>query len=398
MFENIVGQSSIIQSLRVQIEEGSLPSALLFYGPAFSAKLSSALEATRVLTCEEGRGEWDCACAACRTQRVLTYPNLLMLGPRYFDIEIAACADVLRRTGKTSACYLFIRAVRKLTRRFDPVIWEGEEARLRRAAPTIAEIEERLDLFSPERESGAPAGLEDQLAKIVTLSRQLSTNISAENIPISHIRRAAYWMHMSPGTGGARKIVILENVDRMHDPSSNSLLKMLEEPPADVTLILLATRREGILPTVQSRLRPYYFARRPAAETAEVLRRIFHEDDPRFDSLDDYFLSWRDMNLDQLRSLTRRFVEAVLEEEDEENILAELNDHLTGKQARDFLDSFFHELSGVFHTLLRRNLISPQRLAEWNRALRSHFDGFSRFNQNPQLALESLYYHLRTRQ
>jgi DNA polymerase III delta prime subunit len=397
MFENIIGQTNIIQSLRSQIVERTFPSAVLFYGPAFSAKLSTALEVARVLTCEAGSGEWGCDCAACRTQRVLTYPNLLLLGPRYFEIEIAACADVLRRTGKITARYLFIRAVRKLIRRFDPVIWEADEAKLRRLAPVIAEIEERLDLFSPQRQIDADNGLEEQLAKITSLSRKLIPSISSENIPINHIRRASYWMHMSPGTGGDRKIVILENVDRMHDPSSNSLLKILEEPPADVTLMLLATRREGIIPTLQSRLRPYYFPRRPAAQTVELLQRVFHEDDPQFSSLNDYFLSWRELNPDQLKKLARRFVEAVLEEGEEESILAELKPLLEPKKARDFLDSFFYELSGLLHTLLLRDLLRPQRLAAWNAALRSHYDGFSRFNQNPHLVLESLYYHLRAR-
>jgi DNA polymerase III delta prime subunit len=397
MFENIIGQSTIIQSLSRQIKERRLPSAVLFYGPAFSAKLSTALETARVLTCEQGGGEWGCTCAACRSQRVLSYPNMLLLGSRYFDIEIAACADVLRRTGKLAARYLFIRAVRKLTRRFDPVIWEGDEARLRRLVPTITEIEERLDMFSPEREIDTVARLEDQLAKIIALCRKLIPSISAENIPINHIRRASYWMHMSPGAGGDRKIVIMENADRMHDPSGNSLLKILEEPPGDVTVLLLATRREGILPTVQSRLRPYFFPLRPPAQTAELLQRVFHEEDPQFASLNDYFLSWRELNPDQLKNLARRFVEAVLQEEDEESLLADLKLHLESKQPRDFLDAFFHELSGLLHTLLSRDLIRAQRLAAWNQALRDHFDAFSRFNQNPQLALESLYYQLRAR-
>lgn len=395
MFENIIGQTNIIEILRRQIGKHRLPSAVLFYGPPFTAKLSTALEVARVLTCEEGRGEWNCGCAACRTQRVLTYPNLLLLGSRYFDIEITACADVLRRTGKTAARYLFIRAVRKLTRRFDPVVWEGEETKLRHLAPAIAEIEERLDLFSPEREMAASGPLESQLDKIIALSRKLLPSVSTENIPINHIRRAAYWMHMSSGTGGDRKIVILENADRMQDPSSNSLLKILEEPPAGVTLMLLATRREGIIPTVQSRLRPYFFPLRPAAQTTELLQRVFHEDDPQFSSLTDYFLSWREVNPDQLKSLARRFVEAVMQEEDEENILDELSPHLRTKQAKEFLNSFFRELSGLFHTLLRRELVRPERLSAWNETLRRHFDGFSRYNQHPYLALESLYYHLR---
>ena len=62
------------------------------------------------------------------------------MGWRYFDLEIAAAADVLRRTRQLSAQYLFVRAVRKLTRRFDPILWEGEESKVRRVEPALAEM------------------------------------------------------------------------------------------------------------------------------------------------------------------------------------------------------------------------------------------------------------------
>ena len=131
MFENIIGQTSIVQTLQQELGTHSFPSAVLFYGSSFSGKLSTALEVARILTCERN-GEWSCSCPACRKQRLLIHPNTILLGWRYFDLEIAAAADVFRRTRQLSAQYLFVRAVRKLTRRFDPILWEGEEAKIRR--------------------------------------------------------------------------------------------------------------------------------------------------------------------------------------------------------------------------------------------------------------------------
>jgi hypothetical protein len=55
-----------------------------------------------------------------------------------------------------------------------------------------------------------------------------------------------------PVEGGAR-VVIVEQAHRLNDDAQNALLKMLEEPPAGVTIILCADDEECLLPTVRSR-------------------------------------------------------------------------------------------------------------------------------------------------
>jgi DNA polymerase III delta prime subunit len=145
MFDNIIGQKPVVTSLVKSLDDSSLPRAMLFFGPQYAGKLSAALELGRIITCEERKGEWQCACAACRKQRLLLHPDVLLLGARDFDAEIAASADVLARTNKQSARFLFIRACRKLSRRFDPVLWDGDDSKIRQYASTISELEELLD-------------------------------------------------------------------------------------------------------------------------------------------------------------------------------------------------------------------------------------------------------------
>jgi DNA polymerase III delta' subunit len=55
-----------------------------------------------------------------------------------------------------------------------------------------------------------------------------------------------------PVEGGAR-VVIVEQAHRLNDDAQNALLKMLEEPPAGVTIVLCADDEECMLPTVRSR-------------------------------------------------------------------------------------------------------------------------------------------------
>ena len=75
----------------------------------------------------------------------------------------------------------------------------------------------------------------------------------------------------------AKKVLIIENADRMQYEARNSLLKVLEEPPANVAIILTSTREELLIPTILSRLRPYRFAARDAALEAQVIQRVFHD-------------------------------------------------------------------------------------------------------------------------
>ena len=425
MFENIIGHTELIQTLQQELETQAFPSAVLFYGSRFSGKLSTALEAARVLTCSQG-GNWSCSCAACRKQRLLIHPNTLLLGWRYFDLEISAAADVLRRTRRLSAQYLFVRSVRKLTRRFDPILWEGEETKIRKVESALVEIEEHLDTFEPVF-PGDPVMDYDRLAerldRVVGLSQTLSKALSADNVPISQLRRASSWLHMTALAGesspavstsasnsgsssrpplpnrSGTKIVVIENADRMYDSSSNYLLKLLEEPPPASYLILTTTRRSAVIPTVRSRLRPYLFLERGPSEQAEVLRRVFHEQDKDYQDMREYFLYWQDVNPAQLGKLARRFVEAVLENPEDsidEDVLAEVRKNLKPKTARGFVASFLDELLRQLLVLLREQTLNPFLLGRWNKAIRRHQQAFITFNQQPSLTLESLYYTLRT--
>jgi DNA polymerase-3 subunit gamma/tau len=403
MFENIIGQENTIAALRQELASGSLPQAVLLHGPPYSGKLSTALELARVLTCTQA-GEWSCSCPSCRRQRLLTHPGTVLAGSRYFEREIAASADVLLRSRKPPAQYLFIRAVRKLTRRFDPLLWEGEESRVRSLGPVLAQVEEALDSLSPDRpDASEPAekGLEKRLEAVQAGCRLLARALPEDNIPINVVRRAAAWLHLTPGVGETRKVLILENAERMLDSSANSLLKLLEEPPPDARLILITVRRAALHRTVASRLRPYPLVERGPAESAEVLARIFREESGVYSSLRDYFLRWEEVNPDELRLLAQRFVQSLLASTEAaaqsgpSEALEQITALASGKTGRQIAAVFFEELALRLRQLLQAGAIEARRLRCWNDAFRKHLDAFERYNQQPALTLESLYYCLR---
>jgi DNA polymerase-3 subunit gamma/tau len=171
---------------------------------------------------------------------------------------------------------LFIRSVRKLLARFNPVLME-DDPKLSKLAPLAAGLEEGLneldERIAKKRGGDEKAKWEKLLPPLIKDSNKLESEGISDAVPIAQIRRASWWCHLAPA--GKAKLLLIENADRMKEDSRNSLLKLLEEPPERVTLILSSSRPKALLPTILSRLRPYRFAARSAETEREVIRRVF---------------------------------------------------------------------------------------------------------------------------
>ena len=154
MFENLLGQDEAALALSADIEAERLPPALLFAGPPASGKITAALELARALSCaRELALALELLLPLLLEAPLLVHPDLALLGPRSFPEEIPAAPRASRpRSRGPASAFFFARAARKLARRFDAVLYEGEEARLAKAAPLLRELEEELDARRrPER-------------------------------------------------------------------------------------------------------------------------------------------------------------------------------------------------------------------------------------------------------
>lgn len=58
---------------------------------------------------------------------------------------------------------------------------------------------------------------------------------------------------------GDRRVFLIDHVDRANDQAANSLLKILEEPPPHLVVILTAENAYDLLPTIRSRAVPFHF-------------------------------------------------------------------------------------------------------------------------------------------
>ena len=65
------------------------------------------------------------------------------------------------------------------------------------------------------------------------------------------------------GVEGRRKLVMVEDIEKMTTQAANSLLKFLEEPDGDVMVILMTTAKHRLLPTILSRVQLIQFPQLP---------------------------------------------------------------------------------------------------------------------------------------
>jgi DNA polymerase III subunit delta' len=76
----------------------------------------------------------------------------------------------------------------------------------------------------------------------------------AQVISIDQVRKMKSFFTLSAADGG-RRTAIIDSLDEMNPNAANALLKLLEEPPANVTLFLIAHQPARLLPTIRSRCR-----------------------------------------------------------------------------------------------------------------------------------------------
>ena len=93
-------------------------------------------------------------------------------------------------------------------------------------------------------------------------------------------------------TEADKKVYIIDDAECMTPEAQNALLKVLEEPPSDVIIILLARECDRILTTIKSRTQYVAMERFSDEEIARILptfsedaARLAREDKARFDSI-----------------------------------------------------------------------------------------------------------------
>lgn len=113
--------------------------------------------------------------------------------------------------------------------------------------------------------AGAEPGL-----KFVHRRENDKTKRMRDQIVVDDIRDMAAFFQLS-ATDGGRRVVIIDAADDMNVNAANALLKMLEEPPARTTLLLVCHQPSRLLPTIRSRCRTLRLGPLDADQMAQAM-------------------------------------------------------------------------------------------------------------------------------
>ncbi len=389
MYENLLYQH-VVKQLSQDFKTGTLPGSILFSGPQNTGKLTCALETARILSCTGKKtGYWLCDCPGCMQHKAMVNNNLILAGPRDCTPEIHAAAFSFLNALENNSSYLeasryfFIRSVRKLTLRFNPVLWQGDD-KLSKIANIISGIDEELEPIDFPHQLPDLQTIQKSCKKIEDLCTKLESDFLYDSIPIAQVRNISSWARLKSVEG--KKTIILENADRMLESVRNALLKILEEPPADTVFILTTNRRNAVMSTILSRVRTYQFNERSLVQQKDVLNRVFHKID--FEgSITDYLLTYLPVKGDFVRNLANEFFKTVVN-----GGIPDISQIIKDCKNFDPRILFKIFLDGI--VLTQRGLLSSpagsQASVELVKAIQQCWNGVSVYNQSISSALELL--------
>lgn len=223
----IYGHEALLNRLGGAIASGRFPQATLLVGPQGVGKQRLALWVAQGLLCERGPGEPCGDCGACHRALELRHPDLHWFipipRPKAGDPEkqVEEARDALR------------------------TLWEERR---------------------PSGQWEPPGGMASHaLASVRLLQRVVALT------PFEAQRKVVI-------VGDAERLIVQE----ASPEAANAMLKVLEEPPADTTVILTAADPQALLPTIRSRVVPFRVTRVGDEAVRQYLRTELNDElEPR---------------------------------------------------------------------------------------------------------------------
>jgi DNA polymerase-3 subunit delta' len=198
MWDRIIDQERVTETLRRALSKERVAHAYLFHGPDGVGKRAVALEMARALQCTEQADAACGDCRACQKTRRMVHPDVHVLFPYPKGTDESDVAERIQRLGDDP--YAAVDFVRR------PSLSDPSETSNKQVMYHIDRIHD--DLLRP--------------------------------------------MSFRPAEGQF-KVAIVTDAETMNETAANAFLKLLEEPPPQTVFLLTTGRPEQLLPTIVSR-------------------------------------------------------------------------------------------------------------------------------------------------
>lgn len=244
--KNALFLQKIVENKKVQ------PQSYLFYGPPHSGKETFAIHFFKALNCSFSIDGFCNTCHNCYTIDHFFSPDI---HPLFSFIEKENYDFFLR-------CYLKEKTV----------FWENllkkEIYKLYLffyAHPGKKKYAEKAKEFYES--SWDPKTGEELKTFLESIQNELY-----HKIPIETIRQNMEKIYLSPYELH-KKLLLINNASGLETDGSNILLKTIEEPPSHLIIIILANKKEDVLPTIQSRCIKLRFSPYSEKEKTLILKQ-----------------------------------------------------------------------------------------------------------------------------
>ncbi len=194
-FQNLIGQQHLRMILTRGQQRAQLAHAYLLHGEDGLGMSAAAVDFARLVLCES-EGERPCGqCASCRKNERLDHPDLRIVMPLP-------------------------------------------------TPPSASEDEDPAAHFAEQ--------VNAELARLAADAWHRVSVAGARQILVAQARHLKRWASLRSFEGRGR-VAILLDAERMGAQAQNALLKLLEEPPDGLLLLLCTSAPEALLPTILSR-------------------------------------------------------------------------------------------------------------------------------------------------
>ncbi|NCC65521.1 MAG: DNA polymerase III subunit delta' [Spirochaetia bacterium] len=391
MFEYLgVFQPELAQHITHQLRSQTFSQVNLFGGPRYSLRLSFALEAARVLSCNFGAKD-DCVCESCRRFDNLSVSNVVLISVRDHISCIEASLGAFERLYNDFTKKNLVRMIRRLLLQYHPALLDGTQTQNATNAATAAgALNELLLDISLQKEWDAKQAKKScsELSKALkTLYAALKKN---STITIGQVRAVEQWIHQT-SVQNTKRIVILEAIEQTNTSARNSLLKMLEEPPVDTYFFLLSEEPSRIMQTILSRVRRYTFP--PLTEKA-VARYLepFYLKDRTYPDLETFYLEQGGMDLVKNQEMAEMVCNSMFQKQYLQS--SQLFTILQNVEDMQSYEYFLKQVLVIVGNALHQNRLSCKQAQAYAMLINNSYSESLMFNQNGKLMLESLYYRM----
>ncbi|UER67907.1 hypothetical protein LKV13_03915 [Borrelia sp. BU AG58] len=291
----------ITKEILNEYERGCLPNAILFWGERFSyKKLSALVLAKKILK-----------------SQILTNPNLLISS----SLNIVEAKAYLNTESK-EVVNQYLKYVKNII--FTKYNFSSDK--------NFKKIEKNINFINYiyYKNEYSKAVKEELIKKIEEIIKHINFNPT-----INEIRKIRSWAFSEKNK---KKVIYINEIENLSFNVYNALLKILEEPPLNIYLILSTRNKSKIPKTILSRLRCYRFPRENRDFEVKIFKAIFNKNDEL--TTEEYLSSFYSEESEILREEARRILNIIKEKQGLFNLdtFSFLKDELT-------FESFLKELA-----------------------------------------------------